>query len=88
MASDRVEIRLDREQRRMLDELAEAERASVSETMRKLIKRAYEGRLIAKRLAAVARIAAARVEEVPDPEELGRQLDKTYDQSFELHDLP
>ncbi len=79
MTTERVEIRLDREQRRMLDELADAERASVSDTMRRLIKRAYEERMREKRLAAVARIAAAQVEDVPDPEELSRQLDQTYD---------
>ena len=83
MTTERVEIRLDREQRRMLDELADAERASVSDTMRRLIKRAYEERMREKRLAAVARIAAAKVEDVPDPEELSRQLDQTY----ELGDL-
>lgn len=44
-----------------------------------MIDEAYEGVLLERRRAAVRRIAAAHVEDVPDLDELSRQLAATYE---------
>lgn len=78
MVTERLDVRLDPERRRKLEELAEHKQVSVSDTVRELIDKAYEDRSIERRLQAVERIANANVEDVPEPEVLSRQLDETY----------
>ena len=78
MTTERLEIRLDSERRRKLEELAEMEDESISETVRLLIDRMYETARRERRIQAVARLAALEVEDVPEPEELSRQLSETY----------
>jgi hypothetical protein len=78
MVTERLQVRLDPEDRLKLEKLAEQEQISVSETVRKLIDRAYEDYMRERRLAAVRRIATANVEDVPEPEELNRQLDEAH----------
>ncbi len=44
-----------------------------------MIRKQYEDELLAERLEAVRRISQLNIEDVPDPEELNRQLDETHD---------
>ena len=84
MVADRFELRLDTELRRRLDELAEERGMAASELVRRLIEEASASAERERRLAAARRIGELQVEEVPDPDELSRQLAGTYD----LPDLP
>ena len=79
MVTQRYEMRLDEERRRKLDYLADKRGSAASDTMRHLIDQAYEDEMREYRLALVRHIAEANIEDVPDPEELSRQLDATYD---------
>jgi len=63
----------------MLSKITETRGTPVSEVVRSLIERAYEEIGREERRRAVERIASANVEHVPDPDELSRQLDQTYD---------
>src|SRR3990172_9466742 len=79
MVSKRLEIRLDPERRCKLQELSEEQQIAASELVRRLIDQAYEQRERARRLAIVDRLREANLEDAPDPDELSRQLAKTYD---------
>jgi len=79
MAAERYEIRLDSERRRQLRELAALYEASASDVVRRLIDQAYEELDRERRLEAVRKMASLEIEDVPDPEELSRQLDATHD---------
>ena len=52
MAGDRLDVRLDREGRRKLSELAAERKTAVSELVRQIIDEAYEDSLQARRLRA------------------------------------
>ena len=78
MVTERLDVRLDPERRRKLEKLAEQEKSSVSNTVRKLIDQAYESQMLEYRRTLVKRIANARVEDVPDPDELSRQLNEAH----------
>lgn len=82
---ERLEVRLDQAHRRKIAELARVYQVGMSELVRKMIDQAYEGVLLERRRAAVRRIAAAQAwgEEMPDPDELSRQLATTYDVHLE-----
>ena len=79
MAAHRLEVRLDPEHRRKLEEITVARGAPVSVVVRELIDRAYEEVDLAARLRAVEELAQMEIEEMPDPDELSRQLASTYD---------
>ena len=79
MTTDRIEVRLEPEDRRMLAELAEEERSTLSEVVRRMIKKSYEERVRARRRAAAEALVAMEIEELPDPDELSRQLAAKYD---------
>ncbi len=79
MMTGRLEVRLGPEHRKMLSKITETRGTPVSEVVRSLIERAYEEIGREERRRAVERIASANVEHVPDPDELSRQLDQTYD---------
>ena len=81
MAIDRLDVRLDQERRRKLQELAKEQDAPVSETVRRLIDRAYEETLAARRKRAAQELCQLAVEDVPDPETLHRQLEATHESS-------
>jgi hypothetical protein len=78
MVAERLEVRLDQERKRKLEELAQEEEASVSETVRKLIDRAHEDYMRERRLAAARRIANANVGEALEPEDLNRLLNEAH----------
>ena len=79
MATGRLEVRIDEARRRKLRELAEEQGAPVSETIRRLIDRAYEDTLGVRRKRAAQLLGRLEIEDVPDPATLSRQLEGTYD---------
>jgi len=74
----RVEMRLDDETYEDLAELAAERQTSVSATVREAIRLLREERDREERRKAVDELAAMEIEEMPDPEELSRQLNSTY----------
>ena len=83
MRTERVEVRLDPETRRKLEEVAVARGSSVSELVRSLIERSHEEEVAgAARLAAAERIGRMKVEDVPEPAELKRQLSEAHGQDL------
>lgn len=84
MASARLDVRLDRERRQKLDEIAASRRVPVSAVIRAMIDETYEAVHRADRLRVVQELAGLHVEDVPDPETLSRQLESTY----AIPDLP
>ena len=79
MVAHRLEVRLDPEHRRKLEEITVARGAPISVVVRELIDRAYEEVDLAARLRAVEELAQMEIEEMPDPDKLSRQLASTYD---------
>jgi Ribbon-helix-helix protein, copG family len=79
MVAERLEVRLDQERKRKLEELAQDHQSSVSETVRKLIDRAHNEYLRERRIEAARQIGELEIEDVPDPDELSRQLAQTHD---------
>ena len=77
--SARLDVRLDDEQRRRLEELVEARGAPISDVVRHLIDAAWEDAMRARRRAAVERMARLEVEDPPDPETLSRELEEAYE---------
>ena len=75
----RLDVRLDAEQRRRLDELVAERGAPISEIVRRLIDDAYEDVMRKRRLEAVERMVSLNVEDVPDPDTLSRELEKAHE---------
>lgn len=78
MPTARLDVRLDREHRVKLDEIAASRRLPVSAVIRAMIEETYEAVHRDKRLQAVRELAGVNVEDFPDPETLSRQLESTY----------
>lgn len=79
MVTQRLEVRLDEGTREELSYLAQEHDAPASEVVRRAIHRLYEDEMRERRRLAVERLAAMEVEEMPEPDELSRQLASTYD---------
>jgi hypothetical protein len=79
MTVERLDVRLDQERRRKLRELAAEQGAPVSEMVRRLIDRAYEDTLGARRKRAAQELGRLEIEDVPDPAILNRQLEATHE---------
>lgn len=79
----RLDVRLDAERRRRLEEVVEEKGVPISDVVRDLIDEAYEAMMRQRRLQAVERLVRLEVEDPPDPATLSRQLEATY----ELGDL-
>ena len=75
MTTERLAVRIEAEQRRKLNEMAERKQ----EVVRRLIDDAYEDDLRAWRHQLVSEMAALNIEDVPEPDELCRQLNAKYD---------
>ena len=84
MVTKRLEVRLDRERQRKLQKLADTQGSPVSEVVRRMIDKEYDVALEERRSEAAREIGRMQVEDVPDPETLGRQLEGAY----EPGDLP
>lgn len=79
MATKRLEVRLDEETHEDLSELAEERHVSLSEVVREAIKLMREQVDREQRRKAVEELCAMEIEDVPEPDELSRQLSSTYD---------
>ena len=75
----RLDVRLDDEQRRRLDEIVEERGRPISKVVRGLIDDAYEAVMRERRLEAVQRLVALEVEEPPDPAQLSRELEAAHE---------
>ena len=75
----RLDVRLDAEQRRRLEELVAERGEPISEVVRCLIDDAYEGIMRERRMAAAERLAALAVEDPPDAATLSRELEAAHE---------
>lgn len=79
MVTERLEVRLEPGQREKLERMARTRGVSVAAVVRDLVESGYEDLELAERLAAARRIGALHIEDLPEPEELARQLAETHD---------
>ena len=75
----RLDVRLDSERRRRLEELAEEMEMPISEVVRCLIDYAYEGVLHRRRREAVEVLTSLSVDAPPDPAALSRELEVAHE---------
>ncbi len=75
----RLDVRLDAERRRRLEELVEERGEPISEIVRGLIDEAYEAVAQKRRRQAVERLIRLEVEDPPDPETLSRELEAAHE---------
>ena len=75
----RLDVRLDAERRRRLEEVVEARGAPISEVVRRLIDDAYEDVMRKRRMGAVKRLVGLDVEDPPDPATLSRELEDAHE---------
>ena len=75
----RLDVRLDAERRRRLEELAEERGVPVSEVVRRLIDDAYDSILRERRKQAVERLTKLEVEDPPDAATLSRELEAAHE---------
>ncbi len=76
---NRVDVRLDVEHRRRLEELAQEKGAAISDVVRSLIDGAYEEILRTRRKEAIERLIGLNVEDPPDPDALSRELEAAHE---------
>ena len=75
----RLDVRLDTERRRRLDEIVEERGAPISEVVRGLIDDAYEGVMRERRRQAARRLISLEVEDPPDAATLARELESAHE---------
>ena len=75
----RLDVRLDSELRRRLEELAEEKGEPISEVVRRLIDDAYQEIIQKRRMRAARRLVSLEVEDPPDPAQLSRELEAAHE---------
>ena len=75
----RLDIRLDAERRRRLEELVEERGEPISEIVRGLIDDAYEDIMQERRRQAVRRLTQLEVDDPPDANTLSRELEAAHE---------
>ena len=75
----RLDVRLDAERRRRLEELVEERGAPISEVVRSMIDDAYESIMRERRRQAVERLTGLEVEDPPDAATLSRELEAAHE---------
>ena len=75
----RLDVRLDAERRRRLEEIVEESGAPISEVVRRLIDDAYERVALERRRRAVARLISLDVDDPPDADALSRELEAAHE---------
>ncbi len=75
----RLDVRLDTEQRRRLEELVAEQGKPISAVVRQLIDDAYEDVMRKRRRKAVERMVNLNVEDLPDAATLSRELEKAHE---------
>src|SRR5687768_8014555 len=81
LETGRLEVRLDKERKRRLHELAERRHASAAEVIRELIDRAYDEVDRERRYRAWERLCSLELPVPDDPEDLRREI-------LSAHDIP
>ncbi len=77
--TNRLDVRLDFEHRRRLEELAREDGIPISQVVRRLIDGAYEEIMRARRKQAIEGLIGLNVEDPPDPETLSRELEAAHE---------
>jgi len=77
----RLEVRLDEDHSRKLSEIVSRRGKPVSAWVKEVIDRTYEELAREERMRAVRRIVEAAVEDVPEPDALGPELEKAHEPS-------
>ena len=77
--TNRLDVRLDSEHRRRLEELAGESGVPISEIVRRLIDGAYEDIVRARRKQAIERLIGLNVEDPPEPDTLSRELEAAHE---------
>ena len=75
----RLDVRLDAERRRRLEELVKKRGVPISEVVRSLIDDAYESVVQERRRQAVGRLTKLEVEDPPDAATLSRELEAAHE---------
>ena len=75
----RLDVRLDAERRRRLEELVEERGVPISDVVRCLIDDAYEDIVRVRRKQAIERLIGLNVEDPPDPDTLSRELEAAHE---------
>ena len=75
----RLDVRLDAERRRRLEEVVEERGVPISEVVRCLIDDAYEDVMRSRRINAVGRLVALEVEDPPDAATLSSELEAAHE---------
>ena len=75
----RLDVRLDDERRRRLEELVESRGVPISEVVRCLIDDAYEDVMLKRRRQAVDRLVSLEVEDPPDAATIARELESAHE---------
>ena len=75
----RLDVRLDDERRRRLEELASEQGSGISAVVRRLIDDAYEEVMRERRRHAVERRTGLNVEAPPEPSALSRELEAAHE---------
>lgn len=79
MTTERLAVRIESQQKKKLAEMAEREGRSVSDVVRRLIDEALESDRREYLLGLIDEMGKLNIEDVPEPEELSRQLAEKYD---------
>ncbi len=77
--TNRLDVRLDPEHRRRLEELAGENGVAISEIVRRLIDAAYEDIVRERRKQAIERLVGLDVEDLPEPDILSRELEAAHE---------
>ena len=77
--TSRLDVRLETEHRRRLEELARNRGVPISDVVRSLIDGAYEEIVQQRRIRAAERLAGLSVEDPPGPDALSRQLEEAHE---------
>ena len=77
--TNRLDVRLDSEHRRRLEELAQERGIPISEVVRCLIDGAYEDIMRTRRKQAIERLIGLNIEDLPDPDTLSRELEAAHE---------
>jgi hypothetical protein len=75
----RLDVRLDAERRRRLEEIVRERGEPISEVVRCLIDDAYDGVIQERRKLAVQRLVEMEVEDPPDAATLSRELEAAHE---------
>ena len=77
--TNRLDVRLNSEHRRRLEELAQEDGVPISAVVRRLIDGAYEDILRTRRKQAIERLIRLNMEDPPDPDTLSRELEAAHE---------